>query len=297
MNWSACLPASTSSAASMIASASRASSRPVSLCVSAAAFLIHTCATTNGRSGGSSLMGKFSRARMVCTPYSASAATCFGPSGSFSVRKASAIVVSLAKGERGGGGRVPRGDQKCDGSGDAGDAEQRDARAVQPAEGDAPCVVACQRIDRATRRGADRFDARRDDGLGDDAGGGDHESRNERGRALHTACAHCRDEPDRSATPEEWWQHTPHQRAGKRSSRQNGKRRRSDDGTNDDRCAKPCSKQHDDGDAATTSRAGVHRVRGRTAPVRKGFVRRSRSSVVRGPCPGCTTVSPGRSDT
>ena len=41
---------------------------PVSLCVSAAAFLIHTCAMTNGSSGVSPLIGKFCMARSVCTP-------------------------------------------------------------------------------------------------------------------------------------------------------------------------------------------------------------------------------------
>ena len=48
------------------------------LCVSAAAFLIHTCAVTNGKSGVSPLMGKFCFARRVCTPYSASAGTSRG---------------------------------------------------------------------------------------------------------------------------------------------------------------------------------------------------------------------------
>src|SRR5881397_3382891 len=107
-----------------MASARRASRRPVSLCVSAAAFLIHTCATTNGHCGRKPLMGKFSRARSVCTPYNASAATCFGPRGSFSVRKASAMVVSLADGERGRIRRAPRGKQQGDRGGDAGEAKE-----------------------------------------------------------------------------------------------------------------------------------------------------------------------------
>jgi len=68
MNCASCLWASTSSAAAMMASASRASSRPVSLCVMAAAFLIQVCAITKGQSGASPLIGKFSFARRVCTP-------------------------------------------------------------------------------------------------------------------------------------------------------------------------------------------------------------------------------------
>ena len=63
-----------------------ASRRPVSLCVSAAAFLIHTCATTNGSSGTRPLIGKFCPARSVWTPYNASAGTSSGPRGSFSRR-------------------------------------------------------------------------------------------------------------------------------------------------------------------------------------------------------------------
>src|SRR2546428_273439 len=46
-----------------MASASRASRRPVSLFVSAAAFLIHTTASTNGASGNWWEMGKLRRAR------------------------------------------------------------------------------------------------------------------------------------------------------------------------------------------------------------------------------------------
>jgi len=66
--WSRCAPASTSSAAATIACTRRESSRPVSPCVSAAAFLIQTCAMTKGSSGRRPLMGKFRRARSVWIP-------------------------------------------------------------------------------------------------------------------------------------------------------------------------------------------------------------------------------------
>ena len=56
-NWSRCSPASTSSAALTIASASRGSSRPVSLWVSAAAFLIRMTASTKAGSGRSPEIG------------------------------------------------------------------------------------------------------------------------------------------------------------------------------------------------------------------------------------------------
>src|SRR5690242_2733987 len=69
-----------------MASASLASSRPVSLWVSAAAFLIRTTASTNGASGARWEIGKFCRARSVCTPYSAAAGTASSPRGSCSIR-------------------------------------------------------------------------------------------------------------------------------------------------------------------------------------------------------------------
>ena len=94
MNCSRCCPARTSSAAFTIASASFGSSRPVSLWVSAAAFLIQTCASMNASSGSNPLIGKFCFARSVWTPYSASVGTSRGPSGSFS-RRVSVIVSVL----------------------------------------------------------------------------------------------------------------------------------------------------------------------------------------------------------
>ena len=51
-----------------MASASGASSRPVSWCVSAADRLIQTTASTNAGSGRSPEMGKFSAARSVWMP-------------------------------------------------------------------------------------------------------------------------------------------------------------------------------------------------------------------------------------
>src|SRR6478672_1897616 len=277
-----------------MASARRGSRRPVSLWVSAAAFLIQTCATTNGQSGRSSLIGKFSRARSVCTPYSASAATCFGPSGSFSVRNASAIVVTRAKGERGRSRRGPRSEQNGCGSGEAGESEQCDAHAVQPSEGDAPRIVAGQRVDRATGRHANRFDARRDDELRNDRGYDDRERGDKCRNALRTPRHHHRDEPNRGATPEEGRQYTSNERSRERASRKDGEGGRSDHGTHNDRRPEPRGEECDDGDASVE--AGAHRLSGRTAPVRNGLVRRSRSSVVRGPCPGYTTVSPGSSE-
>src|SRR5204863_8147355 len=166
-------PSSTSSAACTIASASRASRRPVSLCVSAAAFLIHTCATTNGRKGVSPLIAKFSRARTVWTPYSASAGTCFGPSGSFSVRKASAIVSARGRVGKVGRRARDRHGSKCkrerDAGGDGCHAEHRHARTVQTAKLAAPGIVRCQLLDRPAGIEAQAFDAGRDDQLRDQA--------------------------------------------------------------------------------------------------------------------------------
>src|SRR5258706_9082397 len=81
-----------------MASASFGSRRPVSLCVSAAAFLIHTCVMTNGRRGGDPLIGKFAFAGTVWTPYRALAGTSLVPSGSFSVRVAVDIEVDVGRG-------------------------------------------------------------------------------------------------------------------------------------------------------------------------------------------------------
>src|SRR5258708_25662684 len=81
-----------------MASASFGSRRPVSLCVSAAAFLIHTCAMTNGHRGANPLIGKFSFARTVWTPYTASTGTSLVPSGSFSARVAVDIEVDVERG-------------------------------------------------------------------------------------------------------------------------------------------------------------------------------------------------------
>src|SRR2546421_472139 len=76
-----------------MASASRASRRPVSRCVRAAAFLIQITASTNGASGARWEMGKFWRARSVWTPYSASADTASSPRGSRSTRVA--LIASV----------------------------------------------------------------------------------------------------------------------------------------------------------------------------------------------------------
>src|SRR5258708_13605675 len=81
-----------------MASASFGSRRPVSLCVSAAAFLVHTCAMTNGHRGANPLIGKLSFARAVWAPYSASTGTSLVPSGSFSVRVAVDIEVDVERG-------------------------------------------------------------------------------------------------------------------------------------------------------------------------------------------------------
>src|SRR5690606_36624894 len=99
MNWSRCWPASTSSAAWTMASASRASRRPVSLWVSAAERLTQTTASTNAGRGRSPEIGKFSAARRLWTPYRALAGTGFSPRGSFSRR-----VISVGTGEGRGGG-------------------------------------------------------------------------------------------------------------------------------------------------------------------------------------------------
>src|SRR5256885_9325335 len=76
----------------MIASASFGSRRFVSLCVTAAAFLMRMTASTNEANGASWEMGKLRRARSVWMPYSASAGTGSSPSGSRSIRVA--LIVS-----------------------------------------------------------------------------------------------------------------------------------------------------------------------------------------------------------
>ena len=67
-NWASSFPSLTSCAASRIASARRASSKPSSAFVTAACFLISPSARMNPRENRSSLIGKFSTARAVCAP-------------------------------------------------------------------------------------------------------------------------------------------------------------------------------------------------------------------------------------
>ena len=67
-NSRSCWPAATSCAAWMIASASLASSLPLAVFTSAAAFLISASARITRRGRRSPLTGKFSAARCVCAP-------------------------------------------------------------------------------------------------------------------------------------------------------------------------------------------------------------------------------------
>src|SRR4051812_16406138 len=69
-----------------MASARRASNRPVCLCTRAADRLIHMTASTKAGSGRSPEIGKFSAARSVWIPYNASEGTAFSPNGSRSMR-------------------------------------------------------------------------------------------------------------------------------------------------------------------------------------------------------------------
>ena len=57
--------------------------------------LIHTTASTNAGSGRSPEMGKFSAARRVWMPYSASAGTGFSPRGSRSMRVSGMVAGGL----------------------------------------------------------------------------------------------------------------------------------------------------------------------------------------------------------
>ena len=80
-------PAATFSAAARIASAAPLPSRPKPPLTSAAAALIRPSARMNSRGIGWPEIGKFSTARWVCAPHSASAGTCSSPMLSCSVRK------------------------------------------------------------------------------------------------------------------------------------------------------------------------------------------------------------------
>src|SRR2546428_8300631 len=71
-----------------MASASRASRRPVSLFVSAAALLIHTTASTNGASGNWWEMGKLRRGRLVWKAYNTDWGGGGSPRGCFLMRGA-----------------------------------------------------------------------------------------------------------------------------------------------------------------------------------------------------------------
>src|SRR6185436_7922983 len=89
-------PAATSCAAWVMASATLPSSLPLLRFTSAAAFLISASARITRRGSRSPLTGKFSAARCVCAPYSASTGTSTLPRESVSTRHSLlAITLSL----------------------------------------------------------------------------------------------------------------------------------------------------------------------------------------------------------
>src|SRR5690606_25430847 len=70
---------------------------PSSMFVSAAAFLIIPIAAMKSREKRRSLIGKFSTARCVCAPHSASAGTFISPSESFSILKLCSLIRILPR--------------------------------------------------------------------------------------------------------------------------------------------------------------------------------------------------------
>ena len=85
-------PDATSAAASAIARATSGSSTPSASFASAAARFTSPSACRNTRGKRSPLIGKFSTARCVDAPQSASAGTCISPSESRSMRVFSAVM-------------------------------------------------------------------------------------------------------------------------------------------------------------------------------------------------------------
>ena len=85
-------PSATSIAAFWMASAMGASSRPRSRFTRAAAALMSPSVWMNAGGNGRPEIGKFSTARWVCGPHSASAGTCISPRLSFSTRNSAMVL-------------------------------------------------------------------------------------------------------------------------------------------------------------------------------------------------------------